>query len=363
MRIIRNYIIFEILAAFFVCIFIFVFVLIAGRFVGMADLIINKGVSIFDISRVLLLLIPYMLAISIPMAFLTGCIFIFGRMSSDNEISALLSSGISFLKIIIPVIYLSVLISFVCLYIHDRVIPSTRFKSRQIIKSIGLKEPTAFLEPGIFIKQFEPYVIYIGEIKKGIMHRVCIYQPERGKPTRTIFARRAETLPSDDDQSVRLKLYNGATDEPNPNDPNSFYKIMFDEYIITLHIPEDSYSGTIEKKPREMTIQEIKNQIKELEAKSINTAPLSTEIQWKMSLSFACIPFAIIALPIAVRIRRAEKSIAFGISLLIILIYYLIFLLSQMLAIEGKIEPYFLWFANIMFTAAGILFINYENYR
>jgi lipopolysaccharide export LptBFGC system permease protein LptF len=274
-------------------------------------------------------------------------------MSSDNEITALLCSGITFPKMIAPIIFVSILISLSCLYLHDRIVPFTRFRSRQITRFISIGRPEGFLEPGTFIKRFQPHVLFIGEMKRDIMRRVHVYQPEEGGATRAVFAQEARVLPGHDENSIRLNLYNGTVNEPNPNEPGSFFRILFDEYIITLRIAEDMLPD-IERRTREMSINELKEQIKELESKSIDPSPLITQIQWKLSLSFACIPLVLIAIPIGIKIKKSEKFIAFGISIAIILAYYILFLAAYMLSTQGKILPYFLWTPNVIFTVIGI---------
>ena len=129
------------------------------------------------------------------MATLTACLLGFGRLASDNEITAIRASGISIFRIATPVIIMSIIISLFLIPLNDQLIPKARFISRSILKEIGMKRPTAFLEAGTFIKDFENYIIFIYAIEGNKLRNIRIYQPQEGKQTRTVVAEEGEIIP------------------------------------------------------------------------------------------------------------------------------------------------------------------------
>ncbi len=83
MRILRAYVLREHLAPFFVTLGGLTVVLLLGNIIKFAELVIAKGVSLFDILRLIIYLVPYMLSFTVPMACLIAMILGFGRLSSD----------------------------------------------------------------------------------------------------------------------------------------------------------------------------------------------------------------------------------------------------------------------------------------
>ncbi|MBU1061175.1 MAG: LptF/LptG family permease, partial [Candidatus Omnitrophica bacterium] len=190
MKILRNYLLKEILTSFLLSLLIFTFVLVAGNLIKLADLIINKGVNIVSVGKLFLFLIPFLLSYTIPMSALTATLLVFGRLSADNEITAMRAHGISLYKLTIPLIIVGFILSLGSIILNDRILPESHFASRKIVKNIGVKTPGAYLETGTFIKSFKGYIIFIHQINKHTLKGIRIYQLQEGRPTRTIIAKK-----------------------------------------------------------------------------------------------------------------------------------------------------------------------------
>jgi lipopolysaccharide export LptBFGC system permease protein LptF len=220
---------------------------------------------------------------------------------------------------------------------------------------VGIKNPTAALEPGVFINSFDKYILFIYSIEDNKLNNVRIYEPQGdNKPTRIIIAKRGEFIAIPEKSEIKLKLIEGTADEPDPDNPNNFYKLNFKNYFMTLSLSEMQNKGEIDKKPKDMTILELKTAIKKLEKEGIEATPLITEIHQKISLAFSCFVFILLGLPLAVITRRREKSINFGIAFVIVGVYYLLLLGSEALSLQGHLDPMIaLWIPNIIFGAIG----------
>ena len=185
---------------------------------------------------------------------------------------------------------------------------------------------------------------------------VRIYEPQGdNKPTRTIIAKSGEFIAIPEENKVKLKLMDGTSDEPDPNNPLNFYKLNFKTYFMNLSLADAKDKGKIEKKYKEMTIKELNQQIKKLRKEDINPAPLITQIHEKLTLAFSSLIFILMGLPLAIITRRREKSINIGISILIIVIYYPLFIACEALGIQGHLNPAFaMWIPNIIFGSLGL---------
>lgn len=358
MRILRNYTLKELIEPFLLSMVVFTFVLLIGNLIKLTDLIISKGVDIISVGRLFFYLLPYLLSFTIPMATLTACLLAFGRLASDNEITAMRASGISMLRISLPVIVVSLVISLFMIHLNDKLIPKARFISRNILKEIGIKRPIAYLEPGTFIKAFGDYIIFIHAIDNNKLKNIRIYQPQEGKQTRTIVAEQGEISSTPEDNIVRLKLTNGTSDEPDPRHPENFCKLNFKTYYITLHASDMLDDGKLEKKPKEMTLKELNAEYKKMKGTGIDLAPILTEVHKKISLSFAPFAFALIGIPIAIKTRRGERTIGFGISLAIIVIYWLMLAGWTAVSLKGALPAWLaMWSTNIILCGAGIFLL------
>ena len=99
----------------------------------------------------------------------------------------------------------------------------------------------------------------------------------------------------------------------------------------------------------------------EIERRKINEdpTPVATELHKKIALSFSTLAFVLVALPLAIKTKRGEKSVGFGISLAIIIIYGIILAGGEALALKHIMPPLFsMWLPNLtLFIAGGILII------
>ncbi len=359
MRILRDYILREMFPPLVLSLVLITLAFLVGNLVKLADFVINKGVDLSYVGQIFLYLIPNLLSFSIPMGLLTATLLAFGRLSSDNEITAMRATGINLYKIALPAITLGLIFSLLSIPLNDRIVPRAHYKTRMLIKELGMRKPAAYLEAGTFIRGFKEYILFIYEIKyakdKTIFNNIRIYQPQKDAPTRTIIAKGGELIPLPEKNAIKLKLTNGTIEEPNPTNPKNLYKLNFKTYYLTLFV-DDSTMQESGKKTKEMTFEELKKNAAELKAAGIDAAPVERRLHKRIADSFASLAFVLIGIPLAITTRRSEKSIGFGISLALIVIYWLLAALGQVF-VTKNILPIWLatWFGNIVIMSIGII--------
>ena len=247
--------------------------------------------------------------------------------------------------------------SLVLVVFNDRVIPYAHFASRKTLIEVGIKNPTAALEPGVFINSFEKYILFVYRIDQNKLYNVRIYEPQGdNKPTRTIVAKKGEFIAIPEKKIIKLKLVDGTSDEPDPENPANFYKLNFKTYFMTLSLVQGQDTDKIEKKPKDMTIQELRKEVEKIRKEWIDPMPLLTEINEKISLAFSCLAFIILGIPLAIITRRREKTINFGIVFLIVGLYYLLLMGSEALSLRGYVNPSIaMWIPNIILGFIGTI--------
>ena len=331
----------------------FTLVMLTGNLIKFAELVIAKGVNILDILRLLLYLIPYLFSFTIPMAALLAIVMAFGRLSSDFELIAMRASGIAPIRLIVPILTACLVLSAGVLALQNYVVPRSHLAFRRQLKVIGIKQPTAYLEAGTFLKGFPPYIIFVYEIDGQELSQVRIYEPKPNGPTRTIVANRGEFEPLPGNRGVTLTLYDGNIDEWDPERPGSLYKVVFGSYSIVLRSDAEAASQ-IRKKLKEMTFQELAQEQQRMDAERIETLPIELETHRRIAGSFATFVFGFFGLAMGLRTHHHERLITFVWVLGIFITYYLASAATNALALKGWLPPWLaMWWPNMLGSGLG----------
>ena len=348
MRILRAYILKEHASPFFVTMGGLTAVLLVGNIIKFAELVVAKGVSLFDILRLMIYLIPYMLSFTVPMACLISMILAFGRLSADYELIAMRASGVAPIRLVFPMVLVGLVISTLLLIVNDRIVPASHLAFRRQLKAIGVKQPTAYLESGTFIKDFPPYTIFIYHVNGPMLESVRIYEPQPNGPTRTIIADRGEFERLPTKRGVQLRLYDGTVDERDPLHPGTFYKVTFTTYAMTLRSDQDD-PERIGKKLRELTFKELLAERQRLSAEGIETLPISLELHRKIASSYAVLVFVLFGLAFGLRLHHHERLTSFLWVLMVFVTYYLAMIGTNALALKNWLTPAMaMWLPNLV---------------
>lgn len=349
MKILRNYILRECILPFILSLSVLTSVFLLGNLIRLTNMVINKGVSLALVGKVFFYYIPFFLTYTLPISCLVAVILTFGRFSADNEIMAIRASGIHLRKLLWPVLTLGIMLSLFSIVLNIKIIPHAYHQQRTLLKEMGTKNPTALLEAGTFINDFKDQILFIYRIEGNKLFNVRIYQPQPdGKMTRTITAKEGEFTQVPGKDKIKLKLMNGTSDEPDLENPNNFYKLKFNTFFKTLNLSQGK-KGKIEKKPKGMTLEEVKEKITELDTLGVDATPLEIEFHRKLSWSFSVLVFIMLGFPLAVVTHRREKTANIALAMLCAASYYLLTLGCEALAIQ-KILPIgiTMWTPNII---------------
>ncbi|PIQ89830.1 MAG: hypothetical protein COV72_01315 [Candidatus Omnitrophica bacterium CG11_big_fil_rev_8_21_14_0_20_42_13] len=360
MKILRKYVLKEFITPFILSLAVLLFIFSLVFLTQYTALIINKGVEVFSVGKLFFYSLFYPLSFILPLAIFTSVLWSMGRISSDNEITAIKAAGINLMHIVMPVITLGLMFSLFMVIFNTTIMPKANFEKRRAMLDIGFKNPTATLEAGTFIDSFQKYILFIYKIEGNKLENIRIYEPQGpGKPARTIIAKKGEFISLPEQGIIKLKLIDGSSDEPNPNDPNMFYKLNFKTYFINLNVAKPTNGKTV-KKPKDMTLKELNEEIRRLAKSDMDYSPLSIEIQTKISLAFACLILALIGCPLSMIAKQRLKSVNLGLGFVIFGIYYLLILgagaLAKYLGLHGYPMPELaMWIPNIIFGLLGTI--------
>lgn len=254
MRILNRYLLKEMFLPFFFSLLVITFLLFTNFLLRAIDRFLGKGLNFFVILEYLFLNLAWIIALAVPMAVLIAALMTFGRMSEDNEITAMRSSGISFLTIIRPAVIFGIIIATLLIYFNNFILPEMNFRARILSGDIYRKRPGLHINPGHFIDDLPDYGMIIRGKKGDVMERVFITS-KNTMDTKTNIIAETGTLHAIDDALV-LTLYDGEIQEVESENFRSLRRIGFKKNVILL--PADDLvlnrRDTSNRSDREMTI-------------------------------------------------------------------------------------------------------------
>ncbi|HON59399.1 MAG TPA: LPS export ABC transporter permease LptF [Smithella sp.] len=357
-KIINRYIFQEIAFPFLIILGILTFVLLMGKILQIMDLVINKGVSPFSIVKIIFFLMPSFLLFTIPIALLISILIAMGRLSADNELTALKTSGISLLQILYPVALASLIAFGFTLLISYFVVPASNFATKRLLFDIVRQNATIGIKEKVFNSDFKDFLIYADKvpIDKNYLEGVIVSDHRIIHEQNTILAKRAYLISDPESLTVKLKLEDGSIHTVS-SDLKNYRKVNFASYDIYLNLAGAfaSYNES-SKSSTEMTMTELLKKMKEPGIDAAAVRELSIEVHKKFSIPLSCLFFGLIGLPLGIRSHRSVKSRGFAVGLVVVCVYYLLRVGGEALVETGLMPALIgVWAPNIFFAVLGIL--------
>ena len=350
MKILRIYILKEFWPLFFLAIIVFTSILLLGEMRELMEIAAKGGRAAW---RLIAYIPLFSLSYSLPMAILTATMFSLGRLAQDNEITAAKASGIKIFSLLLPLFLVGFFFSLLSLYLNNAVIPRAEYRFEVLSEELGRKKPALLFRERAFIKDFAEYRFFLEKVEGNLLQGIHIWQLREEDPPLTIFARRGEVIPDPAQRQITLKLIEGMRTEIDPGAPGEYSRTDFSVYYFNIPLPE----VRIRRKSRdEMTIQELREEIKELPG--LKVYPLLVEINRRFSLSFASLTFILIGAPLGIMVKKGGKSRGFGLSFLLILLYYVMMMLGESLGEKGALPPVItMWAPTVFLSSVGLFLI------
>jgi len=351
------YIFREVLHIFLISLLIFTIVLLMDKILKLIEWIVSRGASITLILKLLLYISPSFLVFTIPMALLVAILFSFGRLSSDNEVTAFKASGISLYQLYVPVGVFSVGAYLVSALLVFYGLPWGNRGVYEVFFQMAQSKATLEIQERVFNDAFDGLILYVDKVPTygEKMEGILIYDERQKGRYDTVFAREGFVVNNPNTQEVMLKLMKGDIHRFEPN-RNLFQKIQFESYDLKLELASamKAFSGR-KLKDKEMSIEEMKNRIDKMRQKGLDTSTEEMEIHKRYAIPFVCLIFGLMGVPLGIQHRRSGRSNGFVFSLLIILAYYVSLTAAEVFVADHALPPVLAsWFPNFMFGTLAI---------
>jgi lipopolysaccharide export system permease protein len=352
-RILSRYIFKEFLGNVLLGLLIFTFVLLLDHLFELADLLLNKGVGIGLTLKLLFLLLPSSLSLTLPMSVLLAALLTFGRLSENNEITAMRASGLAAWSYIKTPFIAALVASVFLIPFNTLWAPRAHASFRQLYLQVLKRNPLVRIEEKTFV-EIGDYHLFVErkDRKTKIMRGVTIYKiPANGAPLR-IFAERG-TASVDGTQGITFLLQDGRIEEVDAADPSRWVYTSFKDY--QLFIPLVNSQAASERALEEMDNPELRAEIRQLKSKNLPFPILACQIHLRWALAVTPLLFAGLGIPLAIRLQRGGRSIGFGLSLLIVVLYYVLVMGGTAAGQRGLWPPWFaVWLANGVMLATSV---------
>lgn len=371
-----RYIIKEIVPPFFIGLLIYTFVLLMNQILQLSEIFITRGVAFKAAVTIFIHLVPSILAFTVPMAVLMGVLGGLSRLSSDSEIMAFKTLGISYKRLLRPVLIFSLcgwlFTSYLALYLA----PHSNYKLIQTLYQTILTKVQFKINPREFNESIPNTVIFIqGITQEKEWENVFIYFSNPPEEPRVISAKKGKLNFYPEMKRAVLELFDGTLHSYPLSDPDKYGVTSFEKIEEEINVESLFISFSEKKRVREKDIGElfkdmkiIKQDLAKLRIEEGGTTEkeydssrrwkdyisYSIEIHKKFALPFVCLIFGILGLPLGASTRKGGRTSGFTISLGIILVYYVLITTGEEMAINGRLSPLLgIWGPNILLLLIG----------
>ena len=359
LKTIDKYIFRELLKIFLISIFAMTMILYLDKFLFIAEMIVNRGVSFLEIVMMMVYISPAFFAITIPIAVLMAAVVTFNQFSVHNEWVAMKSCNWSFIELMKPVLFFSLFAYFLANIIMFWALPWGNQSYKVLVYDIIKNRANIDIQPNVFNRDFKNLILLVKEHQhNSLLKGVFIADTSNPGAPEIITSEQGVIFPNPETLKIQLKLNNGIIHELS-KERGEYQTLNFDRYDINLSLPD---TERLEKEAlvgnRELSFSKIKERIKDMKEKGLPTSGPEVELSKKFSIPFTCLLFAFLGAPLGIKSSRSGKSGSFGVTVAVILVYYLGLIVTQNLGRIGKIHAYTsVWIPNIILVLVVVYVI------
>ena len=324
--------------------------------------IVESGLPVLIAVQVLLQRLPSFLVISFPMATLMATLLAYSRLSANSELTALRSVGVTATRMIIPALALALVMSSLTFVFNDVVVPRSNRSAeitlrRALGKSIAtekgdnivysrfgsVERPDGSSSKGLL------QLFYANRFLDGTMTGVTVLDFSRVGFTQMLVAKSANW----NEQEAKWEFLNGQILTLTPS--GSTTSADFDRYLYPLSaapiriakLPKDANNMTVAEALQAEQLLQKAGDVKEARR-------LQVRIQEKFTLPMACLVFGLIGASLGAKPNsRTSRSQGFGISVVLILVYYVLSFSFSSLGVKGTLPPLLAAWSPVLISLAG----------
>ena len=349
---------------------LFAFVLMVGNVLkDLLGLMVAGQMAVDTFLHLVLLTIPVVVSYALPMGMLTGILLVLGRMSSDREVTALRASGLSVAWLSAPILFCALIGVALNLVINFQFMPRAKVAYEAELAEAVRQNPLSFIVPRTFIRDFPGLVIYAGDKKGSQLRDFWLWELDAQNRVKR-FAR-ADTGRLDFDEkknTLVLTLEHAQAEVRDEKDPENFTQARgsaaWEQATFDLPLGKLGGAQGVHRKLKWYTFDQLVEEWRRLGRPDPNVPTAEREklqmrvqitIHEKFATAFSVLSFALVAIPLGIKVSRKETSANLGIGLALVMAYYFATIVIGWIDNQPALRPDLLmWLPNFFFQGLGL---------
>jgi LPS export ABC transporter permease LptG/LPS export ABC transporter permease LptF len=327
----------------------------------LSELLITRNASLGVILEIVAAIIPATLIYTIPLSYLIGILIGLSGLSGESQIIALRACGVPMRRLMRPLLYLGAVVSVLTAILTLAIIPQTNDIIGRVKSRVSVAQATSQIQPRVFNggdEDFPNVVFYVDDLAIDRQHwdRVFLWDNSDPKSPRTVMAYSGSWVNDSSNRRLQLHLERGKSYVINAKDPSKDDVSIFasTDIPITLNpkfisIPDEDRVRKVNEQSTPYLWQNYRKSPPQAKVEQL------IELNRRMALPFSIIPFALLGLTLSVSTPKGGRTGGFALSLVLVLLFYILFFNGIRLASVGKVSPWFgAWGANAVLSVLGL---------
>jgi len=347
---------------FLITLVVLTFVLSVQYLGTLSELLITRNASLGVILLIIAAIIPATLIYALPLSYLIGTLIGLSGLAGENQITAFRACGVPIRTLLRPVLVVGAIVGALTAVLTLVVIPRTNDTIALVKDQVSLTQATSQVQPRVFNggnEDFPNMVFYLEDLAVDKQHWLRVFLSDSSDPSspRTVLAQSGSWVSNPSNKRLQLHLERGVSYAIDPTDPSKDNLSAFDSTDIPVSLNPRLLSASSEdrvRKAAEQSTQYLWNSYKK--------APPQTKIEQlielnrRIALPFSIFPFALLGLTLAVSTPKGGKTSGFALSLILVLLFYMLFFNGIRLATVGKVSPWLgTWGGNMLLVLVGLV--------
>ncbi len=363
--IIYRYLILEILPPFWVSLLAFTSIVFLGRLMKITQMIVVKGVGLAEVLLTCLYLLPYLLVFTLPMAATVGILLAMTRLTVDQEVVALKTSGLSFSQLLPPILGFSLAAALLTLFLTVFGSPWGQQGARELLKDVAKKRADLGIQEQVFNTDFHGLMLFVNHVspKEGGLEGIFVYDFRDEENPNTIYAQKGQLSYDPGQEAMMIQLFDGDVFRwgKEGKDQTHWQMVQFQTYRLPLQLFSFPLKGG--KSETEMSLGELWSVMGKEPRGSDPYNRAAVELNQRFAMPVGALILCLIAMPLGLSHRQQGRTWGLIAGLAIFLVYYIVFTASWRLALNLKIDASLApWTSNLIFIWVA-LFMWYRTVR
>ncbi|MDF0675409.1 MAG: LptF/LptG family permease [Nitrospira sp.] len=346
-----RYIFTELLSPFGLSLGALCFVMLTKELLRLVELLVSKGVGFWAVLKVIAMLLPSGLVLTLPIAGLIASVTAFGRLSFDKELIAMRATGLSLFRLSQPVLLFSVCVFTLTLILSQWGQPWSSLNLKKVALNLLKDQLALALERGTFNEPIPNMMIYVPEGEQGRPAPGIFISDERlPNEPRVIVAEQYHIFMDSEHDHVALRLENGMIHSRPPQVDQS-QRIAFTSYDIKINLNLSSYSAT-EERP---SYDQIMVRLAETGGKDAGALRRLMEYYKDLAFPTASLIFCLLGVPVGIVSKRSGRMGGFAVGVGIIIAFYILNVGCDFLVTALILHAFWgAWLPNVIFVVITI---------